>query len=87
LPRASKIAPHSVGLLAERNVLSFQFFDGHLNLYFTSAAEEVFREQGEALMEQVTIRQWFRYGQAEASSKKEVRPPMFKRTSLMINVI
>jgi len=29
LPEASKIAPHSVGLLAERNVLSFQFFDGH----------------------------------------------------------
>jgi len=26
---ASKIAPHSVGLLAERNVLSFQFFEGH----------------------------------------------------------
>ena len=27
---ASKIAPHSVSLLAERNVLSFQFFEGHL---------------------------------------------------------
>jgi hypothetical protein len=26
---ASKIAPHSVGLLAERNVLSFQFVEGH----------------------------------------------------------
>jgi len=25
----SKIAPHSVSLLAERNVLSFQFFEGH----------------------------------------------------------
>jgi hypothetical protein len=29
LPGASKIAPHSVGLLAERTVLSFQFFEGH----------------------------------------------------------
>jgi hypothetical protein len=28
----SKIAPHSVGLLAERSVLSFQFVEGHLNL-------------------------------------------------------
>jgi hypothetical protein len=27
---ASKIAPHSVGLLAERNVLSFQFVEGHI---------------------------------------------------------
>ncbi len=26
---ASKIAPHSVSLLAERNVLSFQFVEGH----------------------------------------------------------
>jgi hypothetical protein len=26
---ASKIAPHSVGLLAERTVLSFQFVEGH----------------------------------------------------------
>jgi len=26
---ASKIAPHSVGLLAERNVFSFQFVEGH----------------------------------------------------------
>jgi hypothetical protein len=26
---ASKIAPHSVCLLAERNVLSFQFVEGH----------------------------------------------------------
>jgi len=29
LPEASKIAPHSFGLLAERNVLSFQFFQNH----------------------------------------------------------
>ena len=28
---ASKIAPHSVCLLAERNVLSFQFVEGHFN--------------------------------------------------------
>ena len=26
---ASKIAPHSVSLLAERNVFSFQFVEGH----------------------------------------------------------
>jgi len=26
---ASKIAPHSVGLLAERNVFSFQFVEAH----------------------------------------------------------
>jgi hypothetical protein len=30
---ASKIAPHSVGLLAERNVFSFQFFEGHYTLF------------------------------------------------------
>jgi hypothetical protein len=29
LAGASKIAPHSVGLLAERNVFSFQFFQSH----------------------------------------------------------
>jgi len=29
LDGASKIAPHSVGLLAERNVFSFQFFQSH----------------------------------------------------------
>jgi len=29
LPGASKIAPHSVGLLAERSVLSFEFFECH----------------------------------------------------------
>src|SRR5258708_31061344 len=29
LPGASKIAPHSVGLLAERSVLSFQLFKCH----------------------------------------------------------
>jgi hypothetical protein len=28
-PVASKIAPHSVSLLAERTVLSFQFVEGH----------------------------------------------------------
>jgi hypothetical protein len=28
-PAASKIAPHSVSLLAERTVLSFQFVEGH----------------------------------------------------------
>jgi hypothetical protein len=27
---ASKIAPHSVSLLAERGVLAFEFFEGHL---------------------------------------------------------
>jgi len=32
---ASKIAPHSVSLLAERNVFSFQFVEGH---FFTSLA-------------------------------------------------
>jgi len=26
---ASKIAPHGVGLLAERGVLTFEFFEGH----------------------------------------------------------
>src|SRR5258708_33089029 len=30
LPGASKIAPHSVGLLAERSVLSFQLFKCHV---------------------------------------------------------
>ncbi len=31
---ASKIAPHSVSLLAERNVLSFEFFEGHETLFY-----------------------------------------------------
>jgi hypothetical protein len=34
LPRGSKIAPHSVGLLAERNVLSFEFLDAHEVLFY-----------------------------------------------------
>ena len=33
-PEGSKIAPHSVGLLAERSVLSFQFFAYHHKILF-----------------------------------------------------
>jgi hypothetical protein len=36
LPGGSKIAPHSVGLLAERSVLSFQFVKGHETLFYQS---------------------------------------------------
>jgi hypothetical protein len=36
---ASKIAPHSVGLLAERNVFSFQFFQSHRETILAACGE------------------------------------------------
>jgi hypothetical protein len=41
LAGASKIAPHSIGLLAEFNVLSFQFVEVHLEKLQFSKVEQI----------------------------------------------
>lgn len=46
LEGASKIAPHSFGLLAERVVLALEFFKRHICLYFTKASSPPRTERG-----------------------------------------
>ena len=48
---ASKIAPHSVGLLAERRVFALQFFEGHYDFDFSKGKPGGARCGGEGLGE------------------------------------